>query len=590
MTFRVRVLVAGAALALTPLAILAIGVRREARARLAAQYRQQGEAVVARAHDALRRESDRVAQRLTRLRGAIADDNRFRLALASSPPVPLSANAERGDADRAWLLEYAGRAMRLSDLDVLHIQAADGRILSSGHFRNEYDRTDAATPAAIAQAGPLALLEARTPAGHVLALARVDSVAMAGTRLTIVGGRAVDSAFLAGLGGGRGDSAVALQLLLPGHDAANATPSRTVVNELVLPLIDAAGTTGEAHLVATASLDGLQAVVRSLDRWFAVAVLAIAAGSLLLAAWLAARLSRPLTDLAEKTARLDLDRLDEDFGTEREDEIGVLSRILGALTGRLRSGAARLREVERRVAVGELARQVNHDVKNGLIPMRHVVRHLADVARDEPAQLAAVFAERRGTLESGLEYLESLAASYARLTPRYEHATCDVNTVVRDVAAGVQGRAGLAVSTSLAESLPPVRGDAVMLRRIVENLVENAVESLGEGTGTVTVTTARANAVLTPRPPRPPGEGGPSVVLTVRDTGPGMTRAQLDRAFEDFFTTKPGGTGLGLSIVRRLVLDLGGTLRVETAPGQGAAFRVELPSVPPLPKGEGDRG
>lgn len=101
MTFRVRVLVAGAALALTPLAILAIGVRREARARLAAQYRQQGEAVVARAHDALRRESDRVAQRLTRLRGAIADDNRFRLALASSPPVPLSANAERGDSYRS---------------------------------------------------------------------------------------------------------------------------------------------------------------------------------------------------------------------------------------------------------------------------------------------------------------------------------------------------------------------------------------------------------------------------------------------------------------------------------------------------------
>jgi signal transduction histidine kinase len=57
-----------------------------------------------------------------------------------------------------------------------------------------------------------------------------------------------------------------------------------------------------------------------------------------------------------------------------------------------------------------------------------------------------------------------------------------------------------------------------------------------------------------------------------------MTRAQLDRAFEDFYTSKPGGTGLGLSIVRRLVLDLDGALRVETAPGQGAAFRVELPA------------
>ena len=65
--------------------------------------------------------------------------------------------------------------------------------------------------------------------------------------------------------------------------------------------------------------------------------------------------------------------------------------------------------------------------------------------------------------------------------------------------------------------------------------------------------------------------------VTVADTGPGMSRAQLDRAFDDFFTTKEGGTGLGLSIVRRLVLDLGGTLRIDTEPGAGTRAIVELP-------------
>jgi signal transduction histidine kinase len=143
--------------------------------------------------------------------------------------------------------------------------------------------------------------------------------------------------------------------------------------------------------------------------------------------------------------------------------------------------------------------------------------------------------------------------------------------VVRDVTAGVPRRDGLTVRTNLAAGLPRVRGDAVMLRRIVENLVENAVESLGAAPGAVSVTTAPINGARH------------GVALTVVDSGPGMTRQQLDRAFEDFFTTKPGGTGLGLSIVRRLVLDLEGTLRVETAPGQGAAFRVELPAAPPDP-------
>jgi signal transduction histidine kinase len=87
----------------------------------------------------------------------------------------------------------------------------------------------------------------------------------------------------------------------------------------------------------------------------------------------------------------------------------------------------------------------------------------------------------------------------------------------------------------------------------------------GAGDGSVIVATEAAGAL---------------VRVTVTDTGPGMSRAELDRAFDDFHTTKEGGTGLGLSIVRRLVLDLGGALRMETAPGAGTRAIVELPVDP----------
>jgi two-component system, NtrC family, sensor kinase len=101
--------------------------------------------------------------------------------------------------------------------------------------------------------------------------------------------------------------------------------------------------------------------------------------------------------------------------------------------------------------------------------------------------------------------------------------------------------------------------------------VSNAVDSLsGNGGGEVVVATERLD---------PPA--GALVRVTVGDTGHGMTRAGLERAFEDFSTTKEGGTGLGLSIVRRLVLDLGGTLRIETAPGAGTRAIVELPAHAP---------
>jgi signal transduction histidine kinase len=71
--------------------------------------------------------------------------------------------------------------------------------------------------------------------------------------------------------------------------------------------------------------------------------------------------------------------------------------------------------------------------------------------------------------------------------------------------------------------------------------------------------------------------GVPAARATVQDDGPGMTNEELDRAFTEWYTTKQEGTGLGLPIVRRLVLDLGGKLRVETAPGRGTRVIVELP-------------
>ena len=212
--------------------------------------------------------------------------------------------------------------------------------------------------------------------------------------------------------------------------------------------------------------------------------------------------------------------------------------------------------MEARIAIGDLARQVNHDVKNGLAPLRNVFRHLTQVARDTPAELPKVFAERQGTVESSINYLETLAANYAKLSPQSERKATDVNSVVRETI-GASG-----VRTKLAEGLPPVSADALVLRRVIENLVSNALDSFDGKAGTVTVTT----------------EGGKGAVrIAVSDTGRGMSKAELDRAFNDFYTTKAGGTGLGLSIVRRLVLDSNGSLDVESEPGKGSKFVVEIP-------------
>jgi two-component system nitrogen regulation sensor histidine kinase NtrY len=565
-TFRNRLVATVVTLVLALVVVLAVGVRGEMRRRLSAQYEQRVQALVRVLEDDVARDGETVRARLAALAAVIASDNRFRRAMQGDP------------GERAYLLDYAGGAMRLAGLALLQIQDSTGRILTSGHFRNAFDRLEPALPRLLTDAGGSALVEARMASGSFLALACVDSARVAERALTLVGGVALSPG---ALGRFAPDPELGV-VLVHGRDTLLATGggrrgrgadgAGRVVGEVSLPFVE---TDPDHESVDTARVEvwqsagALDDLLRRVDRWFLVVGGVTGGAAVLLGLALSARISKPLTRLAAKTAEIDLDRLDVTFESDRADEIGALAHLLSAMVERLRASATRVREAERRATLGDLARQVNHDVKNGLAPLRNVLRHLSAVAHDRPEQLAGVFREREGTLSSSVSYLETLASNYARLSPVADRRPSDVNDIVRRVALDIQGGRTVELRLALAEMLPMVRTDPLVIRRILENLVGNAVESLVDGRGDVTVRTM----VLE--------EPAAAVRIEVTDTGAGMSQAELDRAFEDFYTTKPSGTGLGLSVVRRLVMDLQGTLRVRTAPGAGTTFQIDLPVGPP---------
>jgi signal transduction histidine kinase len=557
MTFRTRILIGFGVVVLVPLVLFGVRVRTEMAARLTAEYGRRVAALAAVIRTRLTRDGAAIGRRLDALTEAIGADNRLRVAVLQG-------------GDRTYLLDYAGGAMRFAGLSMLQIQDDQGRIVSSGHFRNEYDRLEPALPRALAAAqGGIALVPARTPEAPMLAIARLDSLRLGGRRFTLVGGIALDSTYLAALSP---DSELTVAVRLPTDSAppSEAAATGAVVSEVSLPFVlesDSSAVLRPAHIVVSHSLGSVAALRRGVDLAFLAALLLAGAIALLLGGWLSLRISRPLTALARKTAQIDMDRLDVAFDSERADEIGALTRLLGAMTERLRAGAAKLREAERRIAMGDLARQVNHDIKNGLTPIRNVFRHFTETAATEPERLSAVFRERQGTVEASIAYLENLAGNYARLYPAPAREPCDVRQVIRETIGRLGATGAPELRVDLAQDLPLVCTDQLVLRRILENLVGNAVDSLEGRPGTVTIAAA-AGA---------PANGRPSVRITVADMGKGMTRPELDRAFEDFYSSKPGGTGLGLSIVRRLVLDANGALRVETEPGAGSRFIVELP-------------
>jgi signal transduction histidine kinase len=128
---------------------------------------------------------------------------------------------------------------------------------------------------------------------------------------------------------------------------------------------------------------------------------------------------------------------------------------------------------------------------------------------------------------------------------------------------------GASVQTALGKGLPLVEGDRVQLQQVVLNLIVNAVQAMGtlaQGPRELFVTTAHAE---------PNG-----VLVTVKDSGPGLDPESLERLFDPFYTTKPGGLGMGLSICRSIIEAHGGRLWVTANLPRGATFHFTVPAYP----------
>jgi len=563
MTFRNRLLFVLLPAVFVPLVVLVLIIRQEVTDRLTAQFEAQVDALEQTLHDDLTAQSVTISNVLSQLTSAIVDDNRFRRGVVDGAP-----------GARRYVIDYAENAMRLTGLAMLQIHDQDGRILSSGHFRNEFDRQDEVFLQRLVaipdDTRGIVLASVRLPAGAFTALVQVDSFQMGGKRFFLVGGQPMDEPFLRRL---VPTDAMQIALRLPSgmrYTSSEKEHNRAVAwqRDFLVPFIT---DQSDSEASATFSIEHDEAILRALlaqvNQWFFIlgGVVLVLVGSGVM--WASGYVSRPLAELAAKTERLDVGRLDVAIHMEREDEVGVLADAVKKLSRRLRSSVHRLKEAERRATTGELARQVNHDIKNGLIPIRNVLRHFKQVADASPTDLPDVFHQRERTLDASMGYLEDLAANYAQLSPRMQVQTCDVNAMLRQLAKDLQRPSGAPIRTQLASDAT-VLADPVALRRILENVINNALDSLTQPRAQVSVETHRFV-----------DEYEQALVrIDIIDQGKGLCEEEQAHIFDDFYTTKSGGTGLGLSIVRRLLMDLGGTIRVESKIGQGSRFTIELPA------------
>jgi signal transduction histidine kinase len=240
-------------------------------------------------------------------------------------------------------------------------------------------------------------------------------------------------------------------------------------------------------------------------------------------------------------------------------EFEVLRNSMRQMAGELELGRARALEAERAAALRESARQVAHELKNPLTPIRFAVSRLRRDAAPELAETVEV-------LEIESQRLEAMAKSFAQFgrLPEGPKAEVDVGELARYTARATIPPEMEAI-VDVAEDVPMIHGHHDALARALSNILLNAVDAC-RGTGSVAVR-VRRSAIA----------GRDAVEIAVSDTGCGIPPEKLDRIWEPYVTSKPGGTGLGLAIARQTVLAHSGTVSATSKTGAGTEIRLVLP-------------
>ena len=224
-------------------------------------------------------------------------------------------------------------------------------------------------------------------------------------------------------------------------------------------------------------------------------------------------------------------------------------------------------QAEREATWEEAGRRFAHEIKNPLTPIRLAAERLKFKLSDKiPSAESRSLDQAVTIIVNQVDAMAEMVDSFrAYATPKRglrRFRPVDLNALAEEAALLYQGR-GPEVRTTLAPNLPPVAGDAVALRQILHNLLQNAADALGEkADGKIDIMTSRDDNLA---------------ALEIRDNGGGVSPDIIGKVFEPYITTKPRGTGLGLAVVKRLAEEHGGAVRVANADGGGARIIINLP-------------
>lgn len=306
-------------------------------------------------------------------------------------------------------------------------------------------------------------------------------------------------------------------------------------------------------------------ILRALTNSYLGVIIAVFLAALAAMLYFISRALRPLSQLSESCAAISSGDLRAVSTKGATGEVRALEETFNNMVSALREKEqmeGRLRQAQRLSALGNLAAGVAHDVRNPLNAIKLLSSHALDTLPDAEGSAA----RHLRTIRSEVDRLEDIVSSFMSLAKERELSPEPVklDTLLEECAQLLQQEAesrGVALVRDLRAGDTLLMLDAREWKRAIMNVLLNALQACAAG-GRVRLFSRLTDATC---------------VVEVRDDGPGLSRAELERVFEPYYTTKPGGTGLGLSITRGIIEEHGGSIEMTSIEGQGCQVLITMP-------------
>lgn len=284
---------------------------------------------------------------------------------------------------------------------------------------------------------------------------------------------------------------------------------------------------------------------------------------------LAHQISRPLAKLIKGIHRVSAGELDFKIPSKSNDEFGELVKAFNAMTKDLKVSRSKLVQAEKDAAWREMARQIAHEIKNPLTPMKLSAQHINRAYKDKAVHFDKIMQKGITTIIDAIDSLSKTASSFSEFA-KFIKPILGKYSIYPTLEECINlfehyKEQNIFIASAYDEDLPKVKIDPDQLKRVIINLLTNAVQAMKSDTGRILMTC------------KCDPEDDDMILISIKDNGFGIPDSVKPHLFEPNFSTKSYGSGLGLAICKRAIDQMGGDITIESEEGKGTSVTVYIP-------------